>query len=175
MELFKIFGKIVIDGVEKAKSDLRNVDGQANESSNSMMSTFKKLGGVIATVFAVDKIARFGATLVSTAGNVQAENAQFEASFGDLAGTAEKTFERVANATGVFATRLRVTGTKAYSQLKGAGMDANEALEKTETFLNLASDAAAYYDISLEDAEARIRSFMRGNVEAGDADRKSVV
>lgn len=169
MQLFKLFGKIVIDGVEKAKSDLKNVDSQAKDSSNSMMSTFKKLGGVIATVFAVDRISRFGAKLVSTAGEVQAENAQFEASFGDMAGTAEKTFERVANATGVFATRLRVTGTKAYSQLKGAGMDANEALERTETFLNLASDAAAYYDISLEDAEARIRSFMRGNVEAGDA------
>lgn len=169
MELFKIFGKIVVDGVNKAKQDLQNVDRQANDSSNSMMSSFKKLGGVIATVFAVDRIARFGATLVSTAGDVQAENAQFQASFGDMAGTAEATFNRVADATGVFATRLRVTGTKAYSQLKGAGMDANEALERTETFLNLASDAAAYYDISLEDAEARIRSFMRGNVEAGDA------
>ena len=155
MELFKIFGKIVVDGVDKAKADLKDVDGQAEKSSNSMMNTFKKLGGVIATVFAVDRIARFGAQLVSTAGDVQAENAQFEASFGSLAG--------------VFASRLRVTGTKAFSQLKGAGMEANEALERTETFLNLASDAAAYYDISLEDAEARIRSFMRGNVEAGDA------
>lgn len=169
MELFKIFGKIVVDGVDKAKSDLQNVDRQANDSSNSMMSAFKSLGSVIATVFAVDRIARFGAQLVSTAGDVQAENAQFQASFGDMAGTAEETFNRVADATGVFATRLRVTGTKAYSQLKGAGMEANEALERTETFLNLASDAAAYYDISLEDAEARIRSFMRGNVEAGDA------
>lgn len=169
MELFKVFGRIGINGVEKAKSDLKNVDKQAKDSSNSMMSSFKKLGTVIGTVFAVDKIARFGAKLVSTAGDVQAETAQFEASFGDMAGTAEDTFNRVANATGVFATRLRVTGTKAFSQLKGAGMDANEALERTEVFLNLASDAAAYYDISLEDAEARIRSFMRGNVEAGDA------
>lgn len=169
MELFKIFGKIAVDGVERAKSDLQSVDRQAERSSNSMMTSFKKLGGVIATVFAVDRIARFGAQIVSTAGDVQAENAQFEASFGDLAGTAEQTFERVAKSTGVFASRLRVTGTKAYSQLKGAGMDANEALARTETFLNLASDAAAYYDISLEDAEARIRSFMRGNVEAGDA------
>ena len=169
MELFKIFGKIVVDGVDKAKSDLRGVDGQAKASSDSMASSFKKLGAIIATVFAVDRIARFGAQIVSTAGDVQAENAQFEASFGDLAGTAEETFNRVAKSTGVFASRLRVTGTKAYSQLKGAGMDANAALERTETFLNLASDAAAYYDISLEDAEARIRSFMRGNVEAGDA------
>lgn len=169
MELFKLFGKIVIDGVDKAKADLQNVDDTARDSSDSMMDSFKKLGKVIVTVFAVDRIARFGAQIVSTAGAVQAENAQFEASFGDMAGTAEQVFKRVADATGVFSTRLRVTGTKAYSQLKGAGMEANEALAQTEVFLNLASDAAAYYDISLEDAEARIRSFMRGNVEAGDA------
>ena len=38
MELFKIFGKIVVDGVDKAKSDLKKVDSQAKNSSESMMS-----------------------------------------------------------------------------------------------------------------------------------------
>ena len=169
MELFKIFGTIGLKGVDQVKSDLTGVTNQAESSSSKMSGTFKKLGGVIAGVFAVNKIKDFGVAMVQTSANVQAENAQFEASFGDLKNSATDMFNRVGEATGVFATRLKTTGTKAYSQLKGAGMDANEALKQTELFLNLASDASAYYDISLEDAEARIRSFMRGNVEAGDA------
>lgn len=168
MELFKLFGTIGINNAN-AISAINETTSTAETSSNKMITAFKRVGTVIATVFAVDKIKDFAVSMVQTAANVQAENAQFEASFKDLANEANLMFDRVSTATGVFATRLKTTGTKAFSQFKGAGIEANEALAKTETFLNLASDAAAYYDISLEDAEARIRSFLRGNVEAGDA------
>ncbi|MCI7428531.1 MAG: hypothetical protein MSS83_05440 [Methanobrevibacter sp.] len=169
MELFKLFGTLGLKGVDSTNKDLDNVTKNAQNSSDKMYNAFKRIGTIVASVFAIDKIKDFGVKMVQTAGEVQAENAQFEASFGDLKDTATDMFNRVSEATGVFATRLQVTGTKAFSQMKGAGMDANEALAKTETYLNLASDAAAYYDISLEEADTRIRSFMRGNVEAGDA------
>ena len=169
MELFELFGTIGLRGVDNVESQLDGVTGKAKGSSGAISSTFKKIGRAVATFFAVDKIKDFGVSIVNTAADVQAQTAQFEAAFGDYAGSAEAMFGRVSEATGVFSTRLQTTGTKAYSQLKGAGLDANTALEQTELFLNLASDAAAYYDISLEDAESRIRSFMRGNVEAGDA------
>ena len=38
-----------------------------------------------------------------------------------------------------------------------------------DEYTRIAADAAAYYDISLEDADVRLRSFLRGNTEAGDA------
>lgn len=167
-EILKLLVTIGVNNTE-AINELNETANKAQESGSKMVSTFKKIGAAVGTYFAVSKIKDFGVKMVQTAANVQAENAQFEASFKDLADEATSMFDRVGESTGVFASRLKVTGTKAFSQFKGAGIDANEALNKTETFLNLASDAAAYYDISLEDAEARIRSFIRGNVEAGDA------
>jgi len=169
MELFRIFGTIGLNGTDSVNHDLGDVTGNAEQTANKIAGAFKKIGAAVVAYFAVNKIKDFGVKIVQTAATVQAETAQFEAAFKDLAGTATDMFNRVSEATGVFATRLQVTGTKAFSQLKGAGLDANDALKQTEVFLNLAADAAAYYDISLEDAEARIRSFMRGNVEAGDA------
>ena len=167
-ELLKLMITIGVNNTE-AINAMNETSKSANNTANKIVGFFKKVGGAVATYFAVSKIKDFGVEIVQTAANVQAENAQFEASFKDLSDEANKMFERVGKSTGVFASRLKVTGTKAYSQFKGAGLDANKALENTETFLNLASDAAAYYDISLEDAETRIRSFLRGNVEAGDA------
>lgn len=169
LDIFKLTGRIAIDGANQAKGEINDVADTAKGASSTMGSAFAKLGGIIAAVFAIDKIKDFGVKIVQTAADVQAETAQFESAFKEYAGSAEEMFGRVGDATGIFSTRLKVTGTKAYAQLKGAGLDANVALEQTETFLNLAADAAAYYDISLEDAETRIRSFMRGNVEAGDA------
>lgn len=169
MDLFKLVGTLAIEGVDKAHSELDGVGKKARGTESGLTSTFKKIGTAAATFFAFDKIKDFGVQVVQTAADVQAQKAQFEAAFGDMRDSATNMFDRVSEKTGVFATRLQTAGTKAYSQFKGAGLDANESLKNTETFLGLASDAAAYYDISLEDAEARIRSFLRGNVEAGDA------
>lgn len=169
IELFRIMGTIGVNGTSETNQAIDNTTSHAQNASNKIAGAFKKIGGAIIAYFAIDKIKDFGVTIVQTAATVQAETAQFQAAFKDLAGTATDMFNRVSESTGVFATRLQVTGTKAFSQLKGAGLEANDALKQTEVFLNLATDAAAYYDISLEDAEARIRSFMRGNVEAGDA------
>ncbi|MBO8469190.1 MAG: hypothetical protein IAA72_05345 [Spirochaetes bacterium] len=133
-----------------------------------MAKSFNNLAKTVVAAFSVRAIAGFTKTLVSAAAQVNASNAQFAATFKEVGDSATKMFNDVSKATGVMATRLRVAGTKAFSQFKGAGLDANRALSETERYLNLAADAAAYYDISLEDADMRLRSFIRGNVEAGD-------
>ena len=137
-EVFRLFGTIGLNGVDEAEKDLKDVTDTAESASGKITSAFKKIGAAVATYFAFDKIKDFTVNIVQSAANVQAETAQFEAAFKDLSDSATQMFKRVGEETGVFATRLQVTGTKAFSQFKGAGIEANEALAKTETFLNLA-------------------------------------
>lgn len=110
-----------------------------------------------------------GKNAVSAAAEVAAEKAQFEATFGDIQKAASNVFNAIGRDTNILSTRLRGVGTKAFSQFKGAGLEAAEALGMTDKYTRLAADAAAYYDISLEAADERLRSFLRGNTEAGDA------
>lgn len=110
----------------------------------------------------------FAVSIVETSATVQAEEAQFEAAFGAVAGVAEDAFDRVGESTNILSTRLRTVGTKAFMQFSGAGIDTAESMEMMEEYLGLAADAAAAYDISLEEADTRLRSFLRGNTEAGD-------
>lgn len=133
-----------------------------------MMGAFKKVGVAVGTFLAVDKIVSFGKSCVEAAATVSAQNAQFEATFKDLGGTAKDMFQNISNDTGVLAERLQTVGTGAFSQFKGAGLDAADALKETGRYTNLAADAAAYYDMSLEEADSLMRSFIRGNTEAGD-------
>lgn len=122
---------------------------------------------------AVEKAAsaavKLGKSTIEASAEIAAENAQFEAAFGALEFRANKAFSAIGKDTNIISTRLKNVGTKAFAQFKGAGLGAAEALEKMDTYTRLASDAAAYYDISLEDADTRLRSFLRGNTEAGDA------
>lgn len=116
----------------------------------------------------VSGLGSFVVSVVETSATVQAEEAQFEAAFGAVAGVAEDAFDRVGESTNILSTRLRTVGTKAFMQFSGAGIDTAESMEMMEEYLGLAADAAAAYDISLEEADTRLRSFLRGNTEAGD-------
>ena len=168
MSSFLIEGLLRLVGSEQFQQGLRDTQNQAEATSQRMQKSFDRIATAVKTAFSVTAITGFTRTLVNAAAQVNASNAQFEATFKDVGDAATKAFSDVSKATGVMETRLRVAGTKAFSQFKGAGLDANEALRQTERYLNLAADAAAYYDISLEEADTRLRSFIRGNVEAGD-------
>lgn len=150
---------------KKASSEMKT---DTDTSSNGMVGAFKKIGAAIGTYLAVDKVITFGKGCVEAAAQVKAQTAQFEAAFGDLGGEATQMFKGISKETGVLATRLQTVGTGAFSQFKGAGLDASEALKKTSEYTNLAADAAAYYDMSLEETDSLMRSFIRGNTEAGD-------
>lgn len=167
MSSFIIDGLLKLNGAQQFQNDLKQTQNQTESAVNKMAKSFNNLAKTVVAAFSVKAIAGFTKTLVSAAAQVNASNAQFAATFKEVGDSATKMFNDVSKATGVMATRLRVAGTKAFSQFKGAGLDANRALSETERYLNLAADAAAYYDISLEDADMRLRSFIRGNSGAG--------
>lgn len=168
MELFHLLGRITIENADANENIDETVD-RSEDAEKDIIDSFKKIGAAVVTYFTVDKIVSFGKTITETAAEIQASNAQFEAAFGNMAEDAQSAFDRVGSASGILSTRLQTEGTKAFSMFKGAGMDANEALEEMESFLALAADAAAYYDISLEEASARVLGFAKGNYENGDA------
>lgn len=173
MKLFELFATISLDdkqftdGVKRATAAGKQMAGGFETISAKAVA----LGNVMSTlgIKAAQMAGNFAKTSIEAAAQVQAEKAQFEAAFGEMAGFATKALKNVQGETGILYTRLRTVGTKAFSQLKGAGLGAADAMEAMEKYTGLAADAAAYYDISLEEADAKLRSFMRGNTEAGDA------
>lgn len=166
-EIFALAGTISVD----SSGAIKNIDKatkHAEQSESKFGSAFKNIATMAAAYLSGTAIWNFGKSMVQAAADVQAETAQFDAAFQDLSGSAKEAFGRLEESTGTLATRLQVSGTKAFSQFKGAGMDATDALANMEEYLNLAADGAAYYDMSLEETDELLRSFIRGNTEAGD-------
>lgn len=174
MKLFDLFATLTLDTKDfNAKVD--SAIDKGNELGDTMGTQLTAKAVAWGNAMydgakrAVSGIIEFGYSLVTTAAEVQAEQAQFASTFGDMGDVARGVFEGIGANTNIFATRLQTVGTKAFSQFKGAGLQATDAMGAMSKYLSLAADAAAYYDISLEDADTRLRSFLRGNVEAGDA------
>lgn len=166
MDLFTLVAKIGLDskeyeqGIEGAKQGFEKLDTWMVAKAQLIADGVKR---------AFSTIADFAKDAVTAAADVAAEKAQFAATFEGIEEAANGVLASVSNDTGILATRLQQVGTKAFSQFKGAGIDAAGALSMMDEYTRIAADAAAYYDISLEDADVRLRSFLRGNTEAGDA------
>lgn len=168
MELFTLFGKIATNA-DEAKNDIDGVTDKAEKSEGKMSAAFKKIGTAVAAAFAVDKIIDFGKNMVETTAKVQALDSQFEQTFKGNQAEALELITNQAKEQGINVDRLKGTWSSFYGTFRGNGADANESLELTNKYMQLAADGAAYYDLSLEDVSSRLKSLVMGNFEAGDA------
>lgn len=169
MELFRLIGRVAVEGTEEAENDIQGVTEEAEGSSNKIVSAFKKIGAAVATYFAVDKIVEFGKAAVSAAAEVAAEEAAFTQIMGDYSDEAAKKVEKIADATGMVASRLTPYMTSMSAKFKGLGYDVEDATDYASRGLNLAADAAAFWDKSLDESMSHLNSFINGSYEGGEA------
>lgn len=168
MELFKLFGRIAVEN-DEANEAIDETTGRAEESESRMSGAFQKIGAAVATYFAVDKIIDFGKQVVDAAATVSAETSAFEQIMGSYSDTATEKMNQIADNTGMVATRLTPYMTSMTAKFKGLGYDIDEATDLASDGLNLAADAAAFWDMSLDDSMSHLNSFINGSYEGGEA------
>lgn len=133
-----------------------------------LSSAVKRVGGLIASAFAVRQVIAFEKSCVEAAASVKALNAQMEQTFNVLQDDALRAIREVASESGILETRLQGVGTQIYAFAKAGGMDSVSALNMMKEALQVTADSAAYYDRSLEDTAESLRAFLKGNY-ANDA------
>ena len=164
MNIFEFFGKIGIDN-KSANKAIDETVGNAERGSGKIVSTFKKMAGILGGLFVGKKIFDFGNSAVEAAAGAKAIQAQFEQVFGDMQGDAGKMISSMADEFGMVPTRLKPSMTKMTSMFKGLGMDTEKAMAQASDAVRLSADAAAFYDVSYESANQSLTSFIKGNYE----------
>lgn len=154
---------------DKFDKTLDDVSDSSNDASNSMSDSFKKIGAAVTAYFAVDKVVDFGKQVVEAAANVSAEASAFEQIMGGYSDTAQKKMNEIADNTGMVASRLTPYMTSMTAKFKGLGFNIGEATDLASDGLNLAADAAAFWDMSLDDSMSHLNSFINGSYEGGEA------
>ena len=150
---------------DKYDKSLDDVSDSSESASGRMISAFKKIGGVVATVFAVDKIKEFGKSCVDAAADAEAASSQFTQVFGDLEGDAKKSLSGIADETGMLQNRMKGSYTQIAAFAKTTGMDTSGAMDLANRSMRAVADSAAFYDRSLEETTESLQSFLKGNYE----------
>lgn len=164
MELFKLFGTIAIENSE-ANASIDETTGKASGAGDKISSALKKVGGVVATAFAVDKIKDFGVNCINAAADASAMTSQFSQVFGELESTASANLTAIADNTGIVENRLKGSYTQIAAFAKTGGMETAEALSLADRAMVAVADSAAFYDRSLEETTESLQSFLKGNYE----------
>lgn len=170
MDLFTLVARLSLDASDYEKgvqSSKQSFMGLANTVSAKTVA----VGTMIAhgVERAAGALLDFGKNAIQASADIEAEISLYQQVFGELEAAATGALESISQDTNILSTRLRGIGTGAFMQFKGAGVDAGNALAMMDKYTRLAADAAAAYNISVEDADVKLRSFIRGNTEAGDS------
>lgn len=161
---------------------LRAIDVNFSDNMNDAANATKGFSGKVST--AMGKIASVAATAmkaasvavagfvaygVKSASELTVMNAQYDQMFADVKNSADKQFGELADKIGSNVNRLKEPSAKFQSFFKASGLSSKESLGMTVEAMEVAADSAAFFDTSLEDSAASLKSFMMGNYEAGDA------
>lgn len=170
MDLFTLVARLSLDASDYEKgvqSSKQSFMGLANTVSAKAVA----VGTMVAhgVERAASALIDFGKNAIQASADIEAEISLYHQVFGELESAATGALESISQDTNILSTRLRGIGTGAFMQFKGAGVDAGNALSMMDKYTRLAADAAAAYNISVEDADIKLRSFIRGNTEAGDS------
>lgn len=179
VELFRLMAKLVMDtsefdasiaGAKKSAEGLGGAfDGAESKVTklSSALNVMSKVGGAVSN--ALKGVVGAGLGLVETSASLDALEQSMASTFAGVEEEAGAALERVGEANNIAMLRLQESGLSFFRQFTSAGADSTEALAGMEKMLMLAADGAAAYDKSLEDVAAMMRSFVRGNVEAGES------
>lgn len=177
-------GRIVIDvllddgsvakGVANIGKEFDGLDKSGSSRLKSLGSGFKTLAsvaavGATAVVGVGAAIGGLAAPLVKAAAGAQAMNAQFGQVFGDLQKQAQTTINTLGQNFGMMPERIKPAFTQMTSMFKGLGLDTDTAMAEAEKAVTAVADAAAFYDLSFNDANSALNSFIKGNYEGGEA------
>lgn len=151
-----------------------NMNDAANATkgfSGKVGSALGKVASVAATAMKAAAVAVGGFTAygVKSASELSVMNAQYDQMFEDVKDSADKQFGELAEKIGSNVNRLKEPSAKFQSFFKASGLSSKESLGMTVDAMEVAADSAAFFDTSIEDSAASLKSFMMGNYEAGDA------
>lgn len=154
---------------QEAENNIQEASDAAENASGRIIGGFKKMIGVFAAAFAVDKIREFGQGCIEAAATTNATASQFEQVFVELEGNAEKSLQKISEDTGIVENRMKASYTKIAAFAKTTGMETADALALTNRSMEAIADSAAFYDRSLEDVTETMQSFLKGNYENDSA------
>lgn len=140
---------------------MNTVEKRVQNLSNAVL----KLGGVIASVFAVQKLVQFGKEAIDLGSDLQEVQNVVDVTFTTMNEKVNEFAKNAAESAGLSETMAkRYVGTFG-AMSKAFGFAESEAFSMSTALTQLAGDVASFYNISQDEAYTKLKSVFTGETE----------
>ena len=157
-------GSIIIDtriDTDGVSNGTKNIKSQMQ----GLSGTVKKIGGIIATAFAVGKIVGFGKECLELGSDLQEVQNVVDVTFTSMSDKVDTFAKDAAKSFGLSETMAkRYVGTFG-AMAKSFGFTEQEAYSMSTALTGLAGDVASFYNLSQEEAYYKLKSVFTGETE----------
>ena len=146
-----------------------DVAKDSKSAFKSISDNAKKLGSVLVTVFAVDKILDWGKTLLQTTADIEALESQYEQVLKGMKKDSDKYLNAMADKYNKHPRELKSAMTQYVAILKGKGVAEKDAYELAKTMLERTVDANAFANEDMGDTIGRFVAMAKGEYDSLDS------
>lgn len=157
-------GKVTIDTSLNNKGFIKGLKSMTAQT-NGLAVSVKKLGGVIASVFAVRTLVNFGRECVELGSDVAEVQNVVDTAFGDMVYKVEAFADTSIQNFGMSRLAAKKTASTYMAMAKGMGIADEAASDMSIALAGLTGDVASFYNISQELADTKLKSVFTGETE----------
>lgn len=137
----------------------------ATDKINRMTASLEKIGQIIGTIFAVEKIVDFGKACIELGSDVAEVQNVVDVAFGEMVYKAEDFAERAITQFGMSTLAAKRTSSTYMAMARGMGVAEDAASDMSISLAELSGDVASFFNISQELADIKLRSVFTGETE----------
>ena len=168
MEIFKLFGSILVDN-DKANESIKKTGTEA-EKSGSLLSELggiaKKIGAVVAGAFTIKAIVDFGKNCINATEALELVQRKTQTIFGDMTSDVEEWALANERTFGLGSGTIQGYLNNIADITQGMGMAKDASLEMAKGAMELGAQLANWNDIGADQAMSDLQSAITGSTKA---------
>lgn len=153
------------DELKKVISSVKNTASSVNKQTSAINGAFKKIGGTIAAAMSVKTIISFGKSCIELGSDLAEVQNVVDVTFGKASEEINKFAKNAITQFGLSETSAKRYSSTMGAMLKSMGISSDAVLDMSKNLTGLSADMASFYNLSSDEAFAKIRSGISGETE----------
>lgn len=155
----KIYTNVDTNGIRVGRKNIES-------AMSGIGSTVKKIGGMIAAAFAVQKVVQFGKECLDLGSDLQEVQNVVDSVFTTMSGKVDDFAKSAAKNFGLSETMAKQYAGSFGAMAKSFGFAEGEALNMATALTGLSGDVASFYNLSQDEAYTKLKSVFTGETES---------
>ena len=157
-------GTVIIDTKVDTKGFNKGV-GNMQKSVSGLIGSISKIGAAVGLAFGVKALVDFGKESINLASDLEEVQNVVNTVFRDMSNEINEFAKNAITQFGLSELSAKKYASTMGAMLKSMGFDTQDALEISKTLTGLTGDIASFYNLTSEEAFAKIRSGISGETE----------